>query len=189
MTRKSANFWFRLNRTLHRDIGYLCIGLTLVFAVSGIALNHIADWNPNYIIERVEKPFKAKNTLSDEQLNEQLSTLFEFNEAIKASYWESVQQYKLFFAEGGTLTANFSRQTAVYERVTERAVFKQFNTLHLNEAKKGWVVFSDIYAGMLIFLALSALFMVKGKYSPWRLKRGWLVIVGGLIPTVYIFYV
>lgn len=188
MTRKLTNFWFRLNRTLHRDIGYLCIGLTIVFAVSGIALNHIADWNPNYIVERVEKPFTGNNTLSDEELNEALLGLFPFNDTVKASYWESVQQYKLFFNEGGTLTVNFSLHTAIYERVTERVVFKQFNTLHLNEAKNGWIVFSDIYAGLLIFLAISSLFMVRGKYSPWRLKRGWLVIVGGLIPAVYIFY-
>lgn len=188
MIRNIANYWFKLNRTLHRDVGYLCIGLTIVFAVSGIALNHIADWNPNYIVERVEKSFEGENTLSDEQLNEALLGLFTLNESIKANYWESVQQYKLFFKGGGTLTANFSKHTAVYERITERVVFKQFNTLHLNEAKKGWIVFSDIYAGLLIFLAISSLFMVKGKYSPWRLKRGWLIIVGGLIPAVYIFY-
>jgi hypothetical protein len=187
LTRKPANYWFRLNRTLHRDIGYLCIGLTIVFAVSGIALNHIGDWNPNYIVERVEKPFLGKNTQSDEQLNTALLSLFPFKDAIKASYWESVQQYKVFFKAGGTLTANFSKQTAVYEHITERAVFKQFNTLHLNEAKKGWIIFSDIYAGLLIFLAISSLFMVKGKYSPWRLKRGWLVFLGGAIPLVYMF--
>jgi len=187
LTKKLSINWYTLNRTLHRDIGYLCIGLTLVFAISGIALNHIADWNPNYIVERVEKPFTGKNTEPDEQLNKALLALFSFEGSIKATYWESVQQYKLFFQEGGTLTANFAKNTAVYEHVRERVVFKQFNTLHLNEAKKGWIVFSDIYAGLLIFLALSSLFMVKGKYSPWRLKRGWLVIVGGLIPLVYIF--
>ena len=187
MTNKLAINWFKLNRTLHRDIGYLCIGLTLVFAVSGIALNHIADWNPNYIVERVEKPFYGKSTQTDAQLNKALLALFPYNDAVKASYWESVQHYKLFFKDGGSLSVNFSKQLAVYEHIRERVMFKQFNTLHLNEAKKGWLVFSDIYAGLLIFLALSSLFMVKGKYSPWRLKRGWLVIVGGLIPLFYIF--
>jgi hypothetical protein len=42
--------WFKLNRALHRDIGYFCIGMTLVFAISGIALNHINDWNSNYSV-------------------------------------------------------------------------------------------------------------------------------------------
>ncbi len=187
MTKKKAINWFKLNRTLHRDIGFLCIGLTLVFAISGIALNHIGDWNPNYIVERSEKAFVETAKAPDEQINKALLTLFPKTPPIKASYWESVNQYKLFFNNGGAITVNFSKQIAVYEHIRERVVFKQFNTLHLNEAKQGWIVFSDIYASLLIFLALSALFMVKGKYSAWRLKRGWLIIAGGLIPMVYIF--
>jgi len=187
LTKKKAINWFRLNRSLHRDIGYLCIGLTLVFAISGIALNHRSDWNPNYIVERSEKVFAESAKAPDEQLNKALLRLFPQTPPIKASYWQSVNQYKLFFDNGGAITVNFSENSAVYEQIRERVVFKQFNTLHLNEAKKGWLVFSDIYAGLLIFLALSALFMVKGKYSAWRFKRGWLIIVGGAIPAVYIF--
>lgn len=186
---KSGKFkWRRFIRDLHRDIGYLCIGLTLVFAISGIALNHVRDWNPNYIVERQEQAFQLDSGLSDVELSQSLLALFPNAGDFKASYWESANSYKLFFDGGGTLTANFSAQRAVYENVRERAVFKQFNTLHLNEAKHGWLVFSDIYAGLLIFLALSSFFMVKGKYSPWRLKRGWLVILGGAIPLFYIFY-
>ena len=60
--------------------------------------------------------------------------------------------------------------------------------LHLNIASKRWITFSDIYEGLLIFLALSALFMVKGKYSAWNLRRGWLIMLGGLIPIIYIFF-
>ena len=32
--------------------------LTIVYAVSGIAVNHINDWNPNYTFERVEQRFE-----------------------------------------------------------------------------------------------------------------------------------
>ena len=47
--------WRRWNNVLHRDLGYLCVALTVVYAVSGIAVNHIHDWNPNYKIEHVEQ--------------------------------------------------------------------------------------------------------------------------------------
>jgi len=40
---------------------------------------------------------------------------------------------------------------------------------------------------LLIFLAISSLFMVKGKYSPWRMRKGWLVILGCAIPAVYFY--
>ena len=39
------------SRILHRDIGYFFIGTTLIYGLSGIALNHINDWNPNYTVE------------------------------------------------------------------------------------------------------------------------------------------
>ena len=42
----------KLSHALHRDIGYLCIGLTLIYALSGIAVNHIRDWNPSYRVVR-----------------------------------------------------------------------------------------------------------------------------------------
>jgi hypothetical protein len=38
-------------RTLHRDLGFLAFGLTIVYAVSGIAVNHIGTWDPNFIRE------------------------------------------------------------------------------------------------------------------------------------------
>ncbi|MGL1956313.1 MAG: PepSY-associated TM helix domain-containing protein [Colwellia sp.] len=179
--------WFRLNRELHRDLGYLCIGLTIVFAISGIALNHIDDWNPNYIVNRFEKALLSSQVQNEKLLNQRLLARFRISEPVKASYWEAPKIYKVFFKGGSSLTADFNRQRGVYEKVSPRAVFKQFNQLHLNKSSKGWIIFSDIYAGLLLFLALSSLFMVKGKYSPWRKKRGWLLLVGGLIPAIFIF--
>jgi len=51
---------YQLNRSLHRDVGYFCIGLVIIFAVSGIAVNHKDDWNPNYRIEQVVISAPAK---------------------------------------------------------------------------------------------------------------------------------
>jgi len=40
------------NNIIHRDLGYLCCGLTIIYAISGVAVNHIHQWNPNYVIEK-----------------------------------------------------------------------------------------------------------------------------------------
>ena len=40
--------------TLHREIGFLVVGLTIVYAVSGIAVNHAHHWDANYA--RVAEP-------------------------------------------------------------------------------------------------------------------------------------
>ena len=50
--------WRKWNNIIHRDLGYLCVGLTIIYAVSGVAVNHVQDWNPNYIIEKQEKQIK-----------------------------------------------------------------------------------------------------------------------------------
>ena len=42
----------RLIIATHRDVGYFFAGLTVIYAVSGVAVNHIDDWNPNYVIRR-----------------------------------------------------------------------------------------------------------------------------------------
>ena len=58
------------------------------------------------------------------------------------------------------------------------------NRFHYNRVK-GWIPMADIFAGSLIFLAISGLFMVKGKHG--IAKRGkWYLLIGILIPILYI---
>ena len=42
-------------RAVHRDIGYLAVGFTLIYALSGIAMNHIDDWDPNFHSSEITK--------------------------------------------------------------------------------------------------------------------------------------
>ena len=42
----------RLNVALHRDLGYFFSSLIVVYCISGVALNHIDDWNPDFIITK-----------------------------------------------------------------------------------------------------------------------------------------
>ena len=37
--------WRKWNKIIHRDLGYLCFGLTIIYVISGVAVNHIATWN------------------------------------------------------------------------------------------------------------------------------------------------
>ncbi|HIE15490.1 MAG TPA: hypothetical protein EYP69_01050, partial [Bacteroidales bacterium] len=43
--------WRKLNRILHRDLGYFFTGMILIYAISGLAINHLRDWNPSYHVE------------------------------------------------------------------------------------------------------------------------------------------
>ncbi|WP_417763314.1 PepSY-associated TM helix domain-containing protein [Shewanella sp.] len=180
--------WFKFNRSLHRDIGYFCVGLTIVFAVSGIAVNHIRDWNPNYQVLQSQQqlPAQAWQQLSDSQLEQQMLQAADVNLPKKTSYWSSAHEFKLFLQNGSNLTLDTERSVLSAELIKPRYVLQAFNKLHLNEGHSTWVIFSDLYAAMLLFLSLSALFMVKGKHSPWR-KRSVLVIAGIVLPAVFVF--
>ena len=52
--------WRLSLRNLHRDFGFFAVGLTVIYALSGLAVNHIGQWDPNFShyerLKTVEKP-------------------------------------------------------------------------------------------------------------------------------------
>ena len=67
MPSNSLRIFRKWNRILHRDIGYFFFGMTLIYCVSGIALNHKKDWNPNYDI--TYKDFTINDSISKSMVN------------------------------------------------------------------------------------------------------------------------
>ena len=47
--------WRRWNNVLHRDLGYLVFALTFLYAVSGVAVNHTHQWNPNNVVTHLHR--------------------------------------------------------------------------------------------------------------------------------------
>ena len=56
--------WRLTLRNLHRDFGFFAVGLTVIYALSGLAVNHIGQWDPSFShFERlitVEQPLPAE---------------------------------------------------------------------------------------------------------------------------------
>ena len=152
-----------LLRKLHRDVGYLAVGLTIIFSISGIAVNHIHQWNPNYFIEIV------LNNLFVEEYD---------------SYLKSGDELHIFSGQD-KVKVNLESGQIVFEKIADRPFLREFNFLHLNESKKIWTYVSDIFAVALIFLATSGMFLLKGKQG--ITKRGaWLVSIGLIIPLIFL---
>ncbi|MCW8879588.1 MAG: PepSY-associated TM helix domain-containing protein [Kangiellaceae bacterium] len=173
-------------RSLHRDIGYFCIGMTIVFAVSGLAVNHIDDWNPNYEVTRQSKAISISSELKQsEQLNSILLEQLGLDLKVRAEFWESENRFKLFAEADITVEVDFKNQIAVIESISQRPILSAFNRLHLNEVNRAWVIFSDLFAILLLFLAFSSFFMLKGKNGVFSLKGLW-VVAGVIVPAVFI---
>lgn len=178
--------WRKWNNVLHRDIGYLAVGLTIIFAVSGIAVNHIQDWNPNYSIVRENFTLQPPLNLTREAQIPYVLEELGIAGKPKSSFRPSPGKLQLFL-DNETIEWDWRSGRGSRERVSERSVLFDFNYLHLNHAKKLWTWFSDLYALALLFLAVSGLFVLKGKNG--LAGRGkWLLMLGLLLPGLFLVY-
>jgi hypothetical protein len=177
----------KLIRLLHRDVGYIAFGLTIIYSISGIAVNHVSDWNPNYIITKdtLSIPSGIDSTMNSEAITESLRENFSINDTVKSYFRSSPSTIDIFF-EGKTLSANFRKDIITLETVESRSIIRETNFLHLNHPKKLWTWIADLFAIALIFLAATGIFMIKGKKG--LSGRGkWFVLIGILIPLVFLF--
>lgn len=176
--------WRKWNNILHRDIGYLAAGLTIIYAISGIAVNHVGDWNPNYHIENVT--FTANIPESDNQavIVKSLLNQLNINKEVESVFRPSPDKINIYL-ENHTIAFDLSSGTGSQEIVSERDVLFDFNYLHLNHPKKLWTYFADLYAVALAFLAISGLFVLKGKKGI-KGRGAWLTGIGILLPVLFL---
>ncbi len=171
----------RFNVAAHRDIGYVCAALILAYCVSGIALNHIGDWNPDFVISKQTVTLPRAYT-KDEMTNERILELGKLvkEEQYKIYDFPTADQVKIYY-DNASLHANLRTGQGVYEKVSRRPVLYEVNALHLNRLK-GWKWASDLFAGILMVLSLTGLFVLRGKYG--MARRGKWLIAGGMIPPL-----
>ncbi len=179
--------WRKWNRATHRDFGYFFVGMTIIYGLSGIALNHMRDWNPNYIINTREVVVGLPpNTLA---INE--AQVFSILEAIgerkefKKYYFPNKSTLKVFLHEG-SVTFDLTSGNGFVEKIKKRPVFYQVNFLHYNPGI-WWKYFSDIFSGALILLAITGLFILKGKNGI-KGRGAWLTALGIIIPIIFLFF-
>ncbi len=173
-------------RAIHRDAGYLAVGLTLVYALSGIAVNHIADWDPNFRNFETRHEVGALAGDTDEAIGRAAREALSIKEEPREVYRTSETQIDVLFERR---TLHLKKLAASWEIIDEgqkpRFLIRVANWLHLNRGKKAWTYVADAYAGALLFLAISGLFMIKGPKG--LLWRGALVAgLGIAIPIAYV---
>ena len=180
---KTIRKWSRI---LHRDIGYFFIGTTIIYGISGIALNHMSDWNPNYSV--TIKPFETSINLEKEEgVKENVLLLLDKvdnRENYKKHYYKSDNHLKIFLKGGSSIDVNVKKGVGEVEYLKRRPVFYESNFLHYNP-NRIWTWFSDAFAAALILFAITSLFMVKGKKGI-RGRGGIYTAVGILIPLIFL---
>jgi len=163
-----AKRWRSWTRAIHRDLGHLAVGLTAVYALSGLAVNHIADWDPNFV--------NYERTL-------ELGPLSGSDEAIAAQVLAKLD----VVLEQRTVHVDTSTGRVVDEGQRPRLLLRAANWLHLNRGKKSWTLIADAYAAGLLLLAVTGMVMLPGRKG--LLGRGGvLVLIGVAIPIAYVHF-
>lgn len=177
----------KLLRSLHRDFGYLVVGITFIYTVSGIALNHRTDWNPHYTLvsEDLTLPSSSRTEYTKDEINTLLKK-FDYQSVYKKHFITRNNEVKIF-VEGGTVMYNPEQGKVELEILKKRPFFYQINKIHLAQTGQLWIWISDILAFFMLFVAISGLFILKGKYG--MKGRGlWLTALGIVIPLAFILF-
>ena len=186
---------FTVNRALHRDIGYLVCTLTALYSLSGLAVNHIEDWNPNQ--SRTEQavalgPLVAPGvevrsdaaTLSALEQEAARRAGLDASE-VRGRHRISPTAFKVFLPDGGELVVDLPTGNGTLVRILPRHGLFEANVLHLNHLKGAWTWVADLFGVCLLFLSVSGLFMLRGKNG--ALGRGkWLIGIGLLVPAGFV---
>lgn len=178
----------KLFRILHRDLSFFFSGMLIMYAVSGIALNHKDTFNSQYSIER--KEFKIKQALPEKaDLNKEavVDLLRSINESDNYTkhYFPESNTLKVFLKGGSNLVVDINTGQAVYESVKRRPILGAMSKLHYNPGK-AWTFFSDFFAVALIVIILTGLLMIKGKHGLWGIG-GIELLIGIIIPLLFVF--
>jgi hypothetical protein len=151
MEKKTINYYMR---SLHRDIGFLIIGLTIIYGLSGIVLI-----------------YRDSGFLKHEkQIQKQLPQNVQNSELGMALH---IKDFQVLRTEGDMVyfqTGTYNKATGManYSDKVLPAFLQKFNNLHMASSKKFVHWISLILGISLIFLAISSFWMFKPSTKLFR---------------------
>lgn len=176
-------------RSIHSHLSFFFVGVILVYAVSGITMNHLRDFNPQYMITvknyMEEGSFPRTHNYSETEIRTILEKVDEQDNYTK-HFYPNGSAMKVFLKSGSSFTLNTQTGEVNYEGLKKRPVFHQLSFLHYNPGK-WWTYFSDIFAVCLILICLTGLFMNKGKRGLIGIG-GMEMIIGIVIPVLFLLF-
>lgn len=177
----------RWARIIHRDLSYFFAGVVIIYAVSGIVLNHKRDFNSDYSIRRSEVQLPGTFPQSqevDSQTAREMLRAVDPDARYAKHYASGEDRIKIFVAGGSILEVELQTGKAVYEKLTRRPIISSMNRLHYNP-NRWWTRFSDVFAVSLLLITLTGLVMVPGRNG---LKgRGGIELAAGIaIPILFL---
>ena len=179
--------WRRWFRAFHRDIGYVAVALILAYSLSGLAVNHIEDWNPNYSYSQSSFDIGPLTGTIPEMAAAAIAKLSIDPKSVRGHFQETDTVLRIFMDEGQEAKLDVRSGRGTLKSLSTRAVFFEVNALHLNNLKGLWTWVADAFAIALIVLAITGMTMMKGDRG--LMGRGKYFVLAGLaIPVAAVIY-
>ena len=104
-------------RVIHRDLSFFFAGIILIYAVSGIVMNHKNSINPHYTVTlteyKITEDLSDKSRVSEETIKALLKPLGEEKNFTKY-YYPKPDRIKVFLKGGSSLVVDTESGDAVY---------------------------------------------------------------------------
>ncbi|EAY32088.1 PepSY-associated TM helix domain-containing protein [Microscilla marina] len=184
-TQKKKGITFR---GLHRDLGYFYVGLIISFSISGIALNHRNQWSPyRYTYQEIpmQVSLPANPQDIDEKLVKQISVQYKMADQYERFRIRDKQKELEIRYEKGRAKIDLQTGKGQLNMFKKKVVLAEMTKLH-QTLNKNWVWYSDIFGIAMLTIAITGMFITRGKKS-FR-KRGYLLAIAGIIfPLIFLF--
>lgn len=186
-------------RSLHRDLGYFVIGLTLLYAITGIILSGRAlgwleqEFHDKAVISKNISPkdFKKEfvKTVAEGKLlnifDKDSSSMLEKRLRLKLeSKVDDIYTYKAW----RSLELKYKKTSGNLE-VSYKGLppyIKIFNEAHKATHESAWFYLAIIYSVILSFLAISSFWMLKGK-NGFRRRGVYFMLAGFAVVALFLF--
>jgi len=167
--KKSINYYMR---SLHRDIGFFVIGLTIIYGLSGILL-----------IYR-ETGFLKTEKHIEEKLNPNIPES-ELGMVLHMKNFEVTKtDGDIVYFQNGTY--NQATGIANYSEKTLPDFFDKLNKLHKASSRSIVHWFTTLFGVSLLFLAISSFWMYKPKTKMFR--RGIILAGSGFVLSIILLF-
>lgn len=177
------------SRWLHRHLSFFFAGVVLVYALSGILMNHRDEINPSYTAERIvlDHPFgqqpRSRESITKSEITDLLTEIGEQGRYTK-HYFPDDRTLMIFLRGGSSVEVDLQSGVGTYDRLRKRPLIAEMVRLHYNPGR-WWTYFSDLFAISLILITLSGLFLARGKQGI-KGVGGIELILGILIPILFL---
>ena len=196
--RKWRSWWLKQLHTWHWMSAAISLVGMLLFAITGITLNHAASIPaepvvtqkagtlPAPLLARLKTPAKSDAALPDD-IAAGVTTAVGLNPAGKPGEWSDADVYVAIPRPGGDAWISIDRTSgAITSETTSRGWISYLNDLHKGRnSGTAWAWFIDIFAGACIIFTLTGLLLLQlhARHRP----STWPIVAAGLaIPVLLI---